>query len=343
MRNFLAKAEESVDRGKLTAEEGARIKRVLSYRNEHDAVEQKAGFDLTNMEQLFGLVELHSRVEPSFLTLRDDFVFLILKTLEVTIQKELEWECQVPCTTEQGPHVKTRHASVSEHFVDVVAQRWEMPPPQSAKHSIISLNYDLVIERAMLSRSLQPIYGLDASVPVELAIPNHLGIKLLKLHGSANWAICTKIGCERIEILSPDETAVAQSQRTCTSCASPMQPLIVPPTWSKGERKSGLASVWREAFAELVAARRWILIGVSLAESDLFLRYLFGLAIKTNTVLDHILLIDPAETGFDRLFEHRPKRITFDHIHNDFQSAVAGANLQLTMGHRDYPGADPAW
>ncbi len=74
-------------------------------------------------------------------------------------------------------------------FVNVAARRW-FPPPTGgiAKDSIISLNYDLLLEQALGAGPHLPLYDLPADRLVEQPpdVPTICRLRLLKLHGSAN-------------------------------------------------------------------------------------------------------------------------------------------------------------
>jgi len=345
MSNFLRAALNLLDSEVLTGEDAQRFKRIISYRNAHDAVEQKAGFDLTNIEDVFGLIEIDCRVDKSATVLRDDLIFLILKTLEQTIREEDpdHTVCQINVQTASGARSQERKQSVSGHFVDIVSRRWEQRPQNGiCKDSIISLNYDLILERTMAVKGLRPLYRLDPRPnPVHT---DEIAVWLLKLHGSANWAICSNPSCETVQVLPIEAATVSGIESSKCTCGSAMKPFIVPPTWSKGEHGVALQNVWRSAFEELVTARRWVFIGSSLAPTDLFLRYLLALALQRNKDLDRIVVIDNGEkgTGYDQMFQNYPKRMVFTRNRSSFQETVASGTLQYALG-QIMATVDPAW
>jgi hypothetical protein len=211
----LPAAQSLCDERKLANGEQTRFESVLAYRNTHDALE-KVGLDLTSIEDLFGLVDLDYRVDASAAETRKDLIFLILKTLEKMVHTEELQPHQVWFRDgNQRPGMpganRERQVRPSEHFVDLVARRWEAKPQNGlAKDAIISLNYDLVIERAMASRSLVPHYHLfpgDSGGNEAAASPEMVGINYLKLHGSANWAICPN--CHNQKVYPPDQAMLA--------------------------------------------------------------------------------------------------------------------------------------
>jgi len=77
-------------------------------------------------------------------------------------------------------------------------------------------------------------------------------------------------------------------------------PLIVPPTWSKGEYYRQIGGVWRRAAQELGEAENIIVIGYSLPASDSFFPLLFGLGTVGNKPLRRFWVFDPDEKVGDR-------------------------------------------
>jgi len=233
MTNFIETAREIMDSGRLDADEAIRFRRVFEYRAQNDGTEKNARVDLSNLEELFGLIDLHIRVEPKLYYLRLDLIFLIAKTLEKTIDiRKSGQQCQI-LYHDAGSNrwaERPRNITPFQNFVDIVARRWSPKPPGGiAEDTIISLNYDTLIERAMEAQETEPDYAL-AGFPSS-PTPKRV-IKLLKLHGSSNWAICAK--GEHVQV-SPSDTQVETIESmTCPHCEMAMEPFIVPPSWSKG-------------------------------------------------------------------------------------------------------------
>lgn len=342
--DFIDRARELLDRHELSADDEPRFTRVLEYRTRHDIAEKQANLDLNNLEHLFGLVDVHRRLDADAWEVHEDLTFLILRTLEATIL-EKEKRVGVIFATEQGNKQRDSRSFVSEHFVDIVARRWDQPETIENRDSIISLNYDLLMEQAMARRQITPNYSITQRSGDSLNHPNEKAkLKLLKLHGSANWAICSDKNCQRVKIYPADEPlAFTTESEECPTCGKALKPFIVPPTWSKGELRLPLLSVWSDAYGELLQARRWILIGMSIPQTDQFLHFLFGLALQNNLQLDRILVINP-QSGqlYGSLFQDLPKRITFQHIPETFERILGDGGLPLALG-QTYTQPGHAW
>jgi len=225
-------------------------------------------------------------------------------------------------------------------FIDLVARRWDSVPSSGrAQDSIISTNYDVLIEQALTQAGMEADYALPDHKPSTKA---KVVVKLLKLHGSANWSICTR--CLNVKVHPPGTQITTVEAGPCeNNCGAKVEPFIVPPTWSKGERRAALESVWKAAFDELLEARRWVFIGSSLPETDKFLRYLFGLALQHNPELDRIFIIDPNPCGYDDLFQTHASKISLEHPPRiRFEEAITQATLQRALGqvHRQ---ENPLW
>ena len=337
LSNFLPEARRKLDSGELSEEAEERFRSVFDYSAQHEEIEQKAGLNLTNLEQLFGLVDLNVRVEPGLDNIRDNLIFLILRTLEATIQPPPMGQCTMYIN---GGNQMREKIGITQHFIDIVAGRFRAgAPPHVARDSIISLNYDLVIEQALQSRNYRPVYFISDS---EINPGGgRFGVKLLKLHGSANWVTCPV--CREITVLDLTLVNTDTLGKTKCKCGSFVSPLIVPPTWSKGENREHLSGVWKAAFSELTTAKRWILIGTSLAPTDYFLKYLFGLALVRNKGLDRIVTLDTnPKVDYCHIFENLAHRVERKPLEGEFKTCVANGELQRYLEYY-YAAPDPNW
>ncbi|MCI0439983.1 MAG: hypothetical protein L0177_12760, partial [Chloroflexi bacterium] len=151
-------------------------------------------------------------------------------------------------------------------------------------------------------------YGLDAF---------RSNTSLLKLHGSLNWGMCP--GCKTIvpwrleeyfsnhqwrydsEKNSPLRLVIGShltegGHQHCDQSVNP-EPVIVPPTWSKGEHHAALKNVWSRAAYELGEAENVFVSGYSLTETDSFFRYLFALGSVGMTRLKRFWVFDMDQSG----------------------------------------------
>jgi hypothetical protein len=159
---------------------------------------------------------------------------------------------------------------------------------------ILSTNYDLIIDTALMSFSQSsvsdgrfPDYGCNIRTHFYKNESQHFGT-LLKLHGSLNWLYCKT--CHRLEIGASEsrryinvvsklvgptlEQAYTLDGSPCLTCGTKLRPLLVAPTHLKDYRNPHLTQVWYEAERVLRETERIIFIGYSLPEDDVEVVYL---------------------------------------------------------------------
>lgn len=161
--------------------------------------------------------------------------------------------------------------------------------------SLISLNYDLLLDQALYRVGRAPDYDLDfkhlpSAVPsrrqTDRDRPRKPSIKLFKLHGSLNWGYCE----------SCFTTVMARSRtigdgQPCPTCDGNLRPLIIPPSPIKSSPSPFLSALWKKAEWELTQAEEIVFIGYSLSDADANIRYLlfrgfFGTRPRVTVVLN---------------------------------------------------------
>ncbi len=153
--------------------------------------------------------------------------------------------------------------------------------PAPSEPCVISTNYDLIIDTAMMSVSETrtpegrlPDYRVHLSTPFYSAEGGRFGT-LLKLHGSLNWLYCRT--CQRMEVGASESSrflkvlgrvvgpSIKQSYtpdgNRCPVCNTHMRPLLIAPSHLKDYRNPHLAQVWYEAERVLREADRAVFIG----------------------------------------------------------------------------------
>lgn len=152
--------------------------------------------------------------------------------------------------------------------------------------TLISLNYDTLLDGAIRRVGLRADYGIDfllqpegpPATPESGAPPtaDPFGasavaktIKLFKLHGSLNWAYCP----------SCLTTLYAEARRLtahwhCPNCGRQLEALIVPPSPLKVPPSPFLSALWKKAEWELAQTCEIVFIGYSLSDADANIRYL---------------------------------------------------------------------
>jgi NAD-dependent SIR2 family protein deacetylase len=199
--------------------------------------------------------------------------------------------------------LRTNNPSQIYHFL------WEAVLKHNSNVSIITLNYDTLLEQAF--DFLFPLHGyIDYCIPLMNYIcltqlkdynfwvnprepillqvgENPVPFKIIKLHGSLNWKYCNccnqtlltpwdrKIDLNRGKFIGhtfPDEE---EYDYYCPLDGTEFQTLIIPPSFIKSIGNPIISQLFSEASREIRLAKRIIFIGYSLSDADVHVKALF--------------------------------------------------------------------
>jgi len=185
--------------------------------------------------------------------------------------------------------------------------------------SVVTFNHDLILEN-VISRTvslrrrwcLRHGYGDFAedktyvpsqryeNFPDPMTCRHREPVLIHKLHGSLNWnvpddeddrALMRGEGTDTHEIRVTLRTQIPQRLQFR---GRPLRPLVVPPVYAKGPFLEGfLEPVWRQARQDIAAADRVVFFGYSLPIADIEAEKLFQRALRANTALQWIDLVNP--------------------------------------------------
>jgi hypothetical protein len=298
---------------------------VLDSLRDLAGIYEKAYLDLNNLEEVFGAIEmaeligkLADRTPAEIARLRKDFITVVVRTLQLSIT--VDHPRAEPAAA--GP-LASGISQALDHGVEV---------------SILTFNYDLVMEMALTSARLGYAYGLPSEPPR----PHHRILPLLKLHGSVNWNWCGQ--CKVVYDAGTFQHSYSEfSGRFVGAVEAPAAhaackhvpestPVIVPPSWDKSRYQGSLRHVWEKAAAALGVADEIFVIGYSLPEADSFFRYLFALGTQSRTRVHRMLVVNPDQAvrpKFERFIGQglRPQLKFLDNGY--FQHAVSEINCML--------------
>jgi len=293
-------------------------------------VHSKARLDHNNIEAVFSAVDLARTIRKLPGTPPNEIdaalkslVWLIVRTLEQRIRID------VPGGTLQGTSQYRKLAKL------VTELRHREPTLSSA---ILTFNYDIAIDLSFLAEGVQYSYGL---VEHEREIP------LLKLHGSLNWGRTTaeprtiipydlrkyrekyRIPWHRDNQSAPTYSPISQHAMTELKKLGHNvedEPVLVPPTWSKGEYHRSIANVWSRAARELGQAKYIFVLGYSLPETDQFFRLLFALGTEGDAILNKIAIFDPTPGPVAKRFQETLGQAALDRFKDYSQTFEEGLN-----------------
>lgn len=159
--------------------------------------------------------------------------------------------------------------------------------------SVVSLNYDIVIDNTFLRVGPRVNYG----VPVRNGMDRPEAGKwrweryrlfgesspLYKPHGSLNWLFCRT--CQKLDVTAGMKSThyiFSDPALTCSECESRYEALIVAPTMFKSYSNLVLGEIWRAVEDRLGSAAEVVFIGYSLPDADVHLRCILMRALFKN-------------------------------------------------------------
>ena len=272
------------------ASEASAIHDVLRFRLDAAAAAYRVPIDLENIEELFSLA---SAADPR-----------IANSVKLSIAATIAY-CEHANPVPQLHFSRTNLGvndldtfSVPDSLPDGAARKIDLYTAlgirilqlQSAdRTSIISFNYDDLVEQAIVRLGGRYYYGFKGKHEIEDGVPySPDGVAILKLHGSINWAYPGVQG-KKFTIYKSYESLYEKG----------LTPQIVPPTWNK-TIADRLAEVWSTAIERLSTATKIIIIGFSMPKTDQHFKYLLAAGMKNNLSLREIVFIDPAKIVEER-------------------------------------------
>jgi hypothetical protein len=155
----------------------------------------------------------------------------------------------------------------------------------------LSLNYDILLDNPILNK--YPRIDIDYGVSFRNMYEPRpgIGMKLLKLHGSLNWAFCPV--CNSIKLYREGKISdrIIAERIPCEIEGAIQHPLLIPPTWLKVYDNAYLVKIWLESEHALREANSVFFIGYSLPESDFHIRYLLKKSLTRMNVSPRIVVI----------------------------------------------------
>jgi hypothetical protein len=303
MFDFLDVASDLL-RSKKVEDKRAEFQKVFEAIGALQAVHSKAQLDLNNIESIFTVLEL-GRIIQKVPGLEPAQIPKVIAALKELIVKTLEVTMAYP--------TRSQHIGVPEPygaFGKLLSHLYESAfPTQTA--AVISFNYDIAADMAMLRAGLGPDYIIERP-------PGNYSnvVPLLKLHGSLNWA--TETTTRKIrplhltnyfqhyrvngfhedgEVRVPIGSQLLEYFRQHDSTDVEAEPVIVPPSWNKADYHNALSDVWAAAAKHLSEAEQVFIIGYSLPETDSFFRHLYALGSVGTTPLRRIAVFNPDTSG----------------------------------------------
>jgi hypothetical protein len=270
--------------------------------NEYHA---RAAFDDRNLEDLLSILSFSTLGQDNADRAKlDALIDAIVRTIELS------------CTVVHDDINPTYH---SEYETDLYVIFWRLLfrewKTRKTNPVLISLNYDLVLERSLfnsLTRKLidNPAFSFDGVVldykySYSPRISYKIAVKELEREFVDQYGFQTSlVPCNEdqlekpfvLEILKLHGSLNFPSNLTQNTVSTPIssveKPLIVPPITNK-LINDDMTSVWNSAFNHLREVKNLIIVGYSLPRSDVYMQFFLKSALGPNKDFDKLLVFDP--------------------------------------------------
>ena len=217
-----------------------------------------------------------------------------------------------------------RWNNYAELFAKYLVNIKRANPIESDPVSILSLNWDIIIDNALnkelSSREgvvdyccyITPYHANEDIIPGLLARGREMfNLKLLKLHGSMNWLQCQR--CQRLFITFNEKIAVEEfiSKPKCRLCENNFSnkktqdggallvSQLIMPTFLKDLNNVQLKLIWQNACVELSEATKIVFMGYSFPAADFELRQLLARSVRHTAEIEVILKDPPMDPNKD--------------------------------------------
>lgn len=307
VNNFLTRMADSVewlyDANRVAEAEA--IQKVFEFRQQAAGAAFRCQIDVDNIEELFSLASV---VEAEELTRH--ITTAIAATIDFTrttayandVFANDKTQCTLKLTIPDGfssgsvTSFKTVHDKEPLYhlYANVISGHYHIDghyllEERNVENTIISFNYDTVLEDAFAELEIPFTYGFPSSLAdihtsakfsMHEAIPNAQHV--YKLHGSVNWGIDTS-DTSKINIYGDYENLRSDGREV----------LLVPPTWRK-VFGGHLTYIWSKAVTAIRDATRIIVIGFSMPSTDTHFKYLIAAGLQNNISLRKFIFVNPA-------------------------------------------------
>ena len=167
----------------------------------------------------------------------------------------------------------------------------------TGEDSIISLNYDTVIDHILMDCMGEIDYGFSFDQVFGTPFFGKREGKqlLLKPHGSLNWRYCSR--CNHIYLLLDKRKEGCSRQLTCPADKHPLREVIVTPTYHKKFLVPQLHNVWMLCFEKIKEAEMINFVGYSFPPGDVHIIHLIKRAVLAGGKIPEINVISPDSRG----------------------------------------------
>ncbi|MFX1275519.1 MAG: SIR2 family protein [Promethearchaeota archaeon] len=163
------------------------------------------------------------------------------------------------------------------------------------KTSFISTNYDILVDNKMRNEHYSIDYGIPIVKDTDMKEGERGRLKLIKLHGSLNWAKCSKCSSVKVfpdKVLSSVEFLRDPCQRKEPCKGSYNKIFLIPPTYFKEFKAHKLKTLIRSSINVLTNTTHIFFCGYSFPDMDMHVKYLLKQSMINSKNIPEIMIIN---------------------------------------------------
>ena len=236
-------------------------------------------------------------------------------------------------------------------------QFWKALVEHSPNSSIITLNYDTLLEQSFeflfkhfgyldyciplmnyekIPQLSKYNFWINPREPVEVKdSENPIPLKIIKLHGSLNWKYCNccnqtlltpwdrRIDLQRGKFLGYTYPDGQEYEYVCPIDETEFQTLIMPPSYLKTLHHPIITQLLAEASRELRIAKKVVFIGYSLSNADIHIKALLK---KHITPDKQIIVVNPKKRELMEL-NYKSLSSNVEFVYHSFEEMLSDSKL----------------
>jgi hypothetical protein len=303
----------------IEAEDKELFSKVIEIRDELDRYHGRANFDDRNIEDIlsiltFNLMEGKKKDKEKL----NIMVKAISKMIDITCNVEHPGKFDRIITN--GPDI---YRIFWKALFDCISTGKTFP-------TIITFNYDLVLERSLLQLLINKYYSDQNSPPFksitikyyyDLLKDINFNIEYVQYHKNEPFETDPGTSLEKTDNIT-DNNLIIEILKLHGSINFPTKkpdydnyniassidnPFILPPIYNKNYQQYG-NKIWKLALERLREAKNIVIIGYSLPQTDIYIQYFFKAALGPNLNLNNIFVFDPILYNEDNSSQEMKKR-----------------------------------
>ncbi|MDQ1591620.1 MAG: hypothetical protein QOG71_2247 [Pyrinomonadaceae bacterium] len=280
-------------------EEAEAVEQVFDFRLKAAGTAYRANIDVENIEELFSLAsasegESHTDYVTKAIAATLDYAQRTTGSSEAYLNTQVVGELpnrwRLLSQAEGANRGGYTHACPLYHLYAGMLSGYFSESSPSTRNTIITFNYDTLVEDALADLSTPFHYGLSSAAATlqegaKCSLSDQAlagAIPILKLHGSINWATPDNLN-EMVKVYGSYDDVRARGERI----------LLLPPTWRKAFG-GHLTGIWETALKAISEATRIIIIGFSMPPTDTHFKYLIASGLRDNISLRKLIFVNPS-------------------------------------------------